>query len=307
MATQDRQPTATGTANAWALGAGADKVDAVDDPIGTPDDDTTYISETTALDAQGYTFPVFSLGAVASIEKVSVHTRVRTTVAGTGTFRPRLRVNGTVYGGTDVNPTDSYVDRVEDWVTNPDTGAAWVQADLEGTGLNQLQQMYIRTTSIGTSVEFRCTQIFLRCTYTPSGAATRKGLSLLGVSCIAWCLLMGLVGYAWGNATYTAQTPTVITNVPDEALQFFAQLTRRDGKLVELWYDPIQRVVDLREFTPQVNGTYLYTAGRFIYPPASALGSLVAVTIDPADNTKTVFTYWDAVRGTLVLQPHLRQ
>lgn len=166
MATQDRLPTGVGADNSWASGTAGNKWDDVDDPIGTPDEDTTYIVETTSYQSQTFTFTAFSITSSA-IDKVSITNRLK--CVGTVSYQNRLRVNGTSYNSSTAATTTSYVDYTTDWLTNPNTAAAWVEADVEGVGANPLQQFGVIVSTIDASEELRCTQSYITVTYTEAG------------------------------------------------------------------------------------------------------------------------------------------
>lgn len=171
MATQTRVPTGIGVGDAWTLTAGSDKVDAVDDPVGTPDDDTTRIFSTTNNQAQRYTFSPFAIDSSA-IAFVRVFNRCRNASA-TALCRESIRVNGTNYQGANYSLSGgSYVDESNDWTDNPNTALPWVEADVEGTGSNPLQQCGIQSRDVD---DKWCTQIYVLVSYTEAGGANPKG------------------------------------------------------------------------------------------------------------------------------------
>lgn len=172
MATQDRLPTGIGFINYWTATAGANKWEDVDDPIGTPDDDTSYISHATSFQEQLFAFTAFAItsSAIASVTVSAVCREVSS--ADANDISLGLRVNGTYYNGSNKSLTTSYATYTTTWLTNPNTGSSWIEADVEGTGANPLQEFGISTRSV--TVEKRCTQIYITVDYTEAGG----GLSI---------------------------------------------------------------------------------------------------------------------------------
>lgn len=107
----------------------------VDDPVGTPDDDTSYLSSPdTGLYQAFNNLPSITS---SSVEKVIVHFRCKEVGATFG--KARLRVNGSTYvAATSSTLTSSYVDYTYEWSVNPNTTTTWLEADVEGTGSNPL-------------------------------------------------------------------------------------------------------------------------------------------------------------------------
>jgi hypothetical protein len=167
MATQDRQPTGdSATDNGFTASSGGSKFSDVDDTIGSPDDDTTYIVKVGANASQSFTFSAFSIGQPATINKLSITLRVKR-VNTSLNINTRLKVNGTVYDfGAGTVPGTTYGTRTEDWTTNPETGAAWAQEDIEGTGSHPLQEFGIRNTQTAGTEEARCTMLYATIDYT---------------------------------------------------------------------------------------------------------------------------------------------
>ncbi len=163
MATQDRLPTGDGTTTAWTPSSGSDHYAMVDDPIGTPDDDTTYLETSSTNQKELFTFTAFDINS-SSIDKVTVFIRARDTGANTNMIAELLRVNGTDYNASPVPAPLTYTNHTNDWLTNPDTAAAWTEADVEGTGSNPIQQFGVGSGIVTDAL--RCTQVYCTVTYT---------------------------------------------------------------------------------------------------------------------------------------------
>lgn len=169
MATQTRLPTGDSAVdNGWSSSSGTTKTADVDDPIGSPDDDTTYAFKNGANANQLHTFSAFSIPVGSTAITVSVIYRPRRTSTSLNT-NARIRVGGTTYEeGAGVVAGSTYSTRTVNWATNPATSAAWTVADVNGTGPNPLQEFgYANTQTSGTE-EARVTQCYLQVTYTPS-------------------------------------------------------------------------------------------------------------------------------------------
>lgn len=157
MAQQNRLPTGDGASTQWTPNTGT-RWEACDDPIGSPDNDTTYISSASPNQRNLFTFTAFSFSS-DSVNNVALKFRARLNPIGAGTMRAVLRVNGTDYFVSQAL-TNSYADYTATWTTNPNTGNTWLEADVFGTGSNPLQQFGVDSNT-GAHPEFRATQAYL--------------------------------------------------------------------------------------------------------------------------------------------------
>lgn len=177
MATQSRVPTGDGVAVNHVASAGA-AWQCIDDPIGTPDDDTTFISATGASTTSYFTFSAFTITAT-TVAKLTVVFRGRNNAGNSTLQRSILRVNATQFTVTASSnvPTSSYADYTFDFLTNPETGSAWTQNDINGTGASPLQEFGFRNQNNAGAEVDRCTQIYATVDYTTFIAQPNKTLS----------------------------------------------------------------------------------------------------------------------------------
>jgi hypothetical protein len=141
----------------WTCSTGTARWAMVDDVVS--DNDTTYIyrSDSTAIQRFSNkptlpTYPrIFSVMIVYKAKQVT----------GTTPCMAHIRVNGTDYNSPpNAMPAGVYSTFSYEWTTNPKTGSAWTEADIEGTGANPLQAWGI-TADIGTGETIRVTQVYM--------------------------------------------------------------------------------------------------------------------------------------------------
>lgn len=118
---------ADGGVVAWTRNVGANDFEAVDDTLGTPDDDTTYVAATTAaLETR------FGMAALAtspqSIHAVQLKYRAKKSDVGNKTVRGLVNSNVTEALGNTVALVTSYRWYNDIFEQDPDTVAAWIEA-----------------------------------------------------------------------------------------------------------------------------------------------------------------------------------
>lgn len=132
--------------------------------------DTTYVTGVT--NGGGYctvAFTAFTIPTGSVITNLSLHLRERsaTTTANASNAGTVVKVNGTYYGlgGTLNGNTDNgttnipgsgsaIADYTYNWVKNPNTGAAWTVADINGSGAAPLQFIGVGGTDFNPDVNF---------------------------------------------------------------------------------------------------------------------------------------------------------
>lgn len=181
MSTQTWLPAGDSSArNAWtALGGGSKYVE-VDDAVGSPDDNSTYVSSATEDAEQAFTLPSRSL-SVASISNVTITARFKRNPSEYPGCQISALVGGTAYRNSAVTPDSggTWQDFTYSMDTNPKSGAAWTQNDVNGSGANALTEIGVRLTA--QSVTLYCTQIYVTVTYTAASEAAYSSLPTLGV------------------------------------------------------------------------------------------------------------------------------
>lgn len=173
MALQTRVPTSD-TAGDWFCSAGSDYYALVDDGKGTPDDGTTYIYDDDSSHTRRLGFTAFAIDSSA-IAKVTMFWRCQSNAASGVWGKSILRVDSADYFGGDFQPGETWEDHTSDFLTNPDTGSAWVEADVEGTGSDPIQEIGGRSL-LGAGEHLECTSIYIEVDYTAVGVAPTAAL-----------------------------------------------------------------------------------------------------------------------------------
>jgi hypothetical protein len=162
--------------------------DKVDDPIGSPDDDTTYIY-LTATGRCLFTYPAFSVPAGAAISRVSVFYRHKQAGNGGNNIASALKIGGSYYDTIDpgINTTKNvWNNRTYDYPTNPKTGVAWTADDVNGVGANGLQQFGVYSSDV--SPNPYVTAVYIEVAYTQNFSV---GLSLASTAGLADQQILG--------------------------------------------------------------------------------------------------------------------
>lgn len=111
----------------------------VDDPVGTPDDSTSYVYTNAFGSADAlFTFSTPQVPSGAIVNYIRITSRIQSYVrAGVNAI---LRVGGTTYTSSVFYvPLSSWGSVNRDFITNPKTGLSWTVNDVNGTGANPLQ------------------------------------------------------------------------------------------------------------------------------------------------------------------------
>ncbi|MCK4828395.1 hypothetical protein KA005_72365 [bacterium] len=142
--------------NEWTGKDAGTKWSEVDDPVGSPDDDTSYMETVDTNKAQGFdTYPAIT---AISITSVTIHFRCKE-IGGNAFAKAKLRVSGTVYLGDAKTLTVSYDDFSQIWTENPNTSSAWTEAEIEGG--DALQEWIIESAGLDAGETCRCTQVYM--------------------------------------------------------------------------------------------------------------------------------------------------
>jgi hypothetical protein len=120
-------PAAAGTATNWTPTGAAANWDCVNEAVA--DGDTTYVAGATVGQYDTYALQDLVAGA-AAVNGVQVRLVARKDDAGSRALAPALRVNGTNYDGATIALGDGYLPSTQAWDLNPDTAAAWTDAQV---------------------------------------------------------------------------------------------------------------------------------------------------------------------------------
>ena len=128
----DSSPTADGTTTAWtSAGAGAAYVE-IDDTLGAPDDDTTYIESTTAAQDSFVTYAGASLTNVNTISGVLLGSYARESVAAAPQqIAHRVDSSSTFATGTTYSLLSTYELVWDGFEQNPNTSTAWTKTTID--------------------------------------------------------------------------------------------------------------------------------------------------------------------------------
>lgn len=146
----------------------------LDDPVGVPDDDATYVHAAQGtnnyciVSRQAHSVPA---GSTINSVSVAVRTYVDAVNGAVADQSAYIRISGNDYSQPSCGALGSYATTTKTWNTNPDTLAGWVFADLvniDGFGPKL-------TTDALAAVRSKCTQSYLIIDYTaPSGMRARS-------------------------------------------------------------------------------------------------------------------------------------
>lgn len=121
-------PDADGSVVNWTASAGTN-VSCVDDALGAYNDDTDYISSSTADQESLFSHAPFTLTGVNVVKFVQLSAMARDD--GTNTFRQLMRSGGTTYdNGADINPDTTYDFHVHRRELDPNGAIAWTETSI---------------------------------------------------------------------------------------------------------------------------------------------------------------------------------
>jgi hypothetical protein len=151
------------TVGTWTKSAGASYFGCVDE---TPASDVDYITCTALAGGRGrqtFGFAAFAIPAGSAQIQVHVYNRDRDASIAGSNVGGALKVNGTYYDAAGRDPTTAYVNYVDSWATNPNTGLAWTVDDINGAGANPLQAFGVTTND--TTPNVSCSQCYIEVVY----------------------------------------------------------------------------------------------------------------------------------------------
>jgi hypothetical protein len=166
MAEQTRNPTGDEAVSGTWTGSAGTRYTVVDDYPDTGGTDELTHGTATAGNLT-FTFSAFTLPTIATAITVLVDYYDYKTASQTCNIAARLKVNGTYYASSTHNPANGSANRTQrtdTFATNPNTGAAWTVADVNGSGSNPLQAFGWVSSDANPSIVL--SSIRIRVTYT---------------------------------------------------------------------------------------------------------------------------------------------
>lgn len=125
-------PDADGTTVDWTRNAGASDYLAIDDAIGSPDDDTTYIESTTAAQDAYATYPAATLTDVDTIHFIAICSRVRDDAGSAPLQVAHLCENAaSVDVGTTKAVAATYEYVIDIFETDPNGSITWTKTSID--------------------------------------------------------------------------------------------------------------------------------------------------------------------------------
>lgn len=165
-------PNGNGFYNQFAIvgGSCSSNWECLDDPVDSPDEDTTRLGETTNNSRQSVSLTNFEF--IGSINSVTITTRLNKSAGSAATIKNFLRIGSTDYDGSaqTVPINGTYANYTETWLLNPATSLPWTSTDL-----NSLEAGLL-VTVVG-SIALLFTQLYAIVDYTPAIPLTSPGLA----------------------------------------------------------------------------------------------------------------------------------
>jgi hypothetical protein len=172
------------------VGSGNYLYERVDDAVGSPDDDTSYIcwGEPSWNDDLVFSKNAFSVPSGATNISLKLYLRTKVAACSGEWVRPLLQIGGTTYYGSQQDNTQSnWTTYSQTWAINPSTGSNWTVSEINGTidfGLQlhvgfQPPDPKFGGGCLGTNF---ITQIYLEVSYTASPTVTTNDASSVGTT-----------------------------------------------------------------------------------------------------------------------------
>ncbi|TXH51429.1 MAG: hypothetical protein E6Q97_18390 [Desulfurellales bacterium] len=305
MALATIRPDGAGSATVWTPTSGANWEN-VDEA--SADDDSGYnaLNQSTGLGGDLFTTDANIPSGATSIS-VELKLRARATSAFASVLQVYIKTNGSTYASQVTSPTlgTSYADYSKVFATNPVTGAAWTDSEI-----NALEIGYYGNVGAGTAL---VTQCYADVTYTPVGIEATPGTAALTLTTYAPTVqlpkvvtpgvkALTLTGYAptivnprtvtpgvlalvltayAATVTASQDSPVVVPDVKALVLTTFAPIIEIPGlittftlALVLTSYAPSIAITDLKVATPSTASLALAT-----YAPIVSVAPPIIVNI----------------------------
>lgn len=164
LATSDFIPSGDGHEIDWTPKGGGNNFVEVDDAVGAPDGDTTYVSIAQGNQEDYYDIP--DHGALSgTITNVRVVVRAKQT--GAENIQICIQTVATEYCTANKVPGAGYGDETNDWANNPNSGIAWTWAQIDALQIGQKSKA-----TGGWGGVMYVTQVYAIVTYNPLAATT---------------------------------------------------------------------------------------------------------------------------------------
>lgn len=162
--TDSQNPTSDEAVSGTWTGTAGSRYTLVDDyPDSTGVD---YLTHGTTAGNLTFGYSAFSIPAGSTSISVQVLYYDKKNAAQADNIGGRLKVGGNYYNAATHNPTNgTWVQRTDDWATNPKSGADWTVDDVNGAGANALQAFGWNSTDASPTISV--SSILLQATYTP--------------------------------------------------------------------------------------------------------------------------------------------
>lgn len=140
-------PTGDGALTDWTASGAATRWECIDDPIATPDDFTTLVSEST--DGGRNTVTIAAATGAGTIDNLTVHARFNQPGGANALVRIFVRVGGVNYDGSqfDIAYSPDFANYTQVWTRNPASGERWTNAILTaseiGAVFDEGSQIYL--------------------------------------------------------------------------------------------------------------------------------------------------------------------
>ena len=179
MTTETLIPNAAGDENnnnywdgdSWEAGI-TNNYQSIDDPVATPDDDTTKI-KVSGGDGT-WTRDLYNLPAHSgsgTINNITIYFRISSTI-GVPQAKPVLKSDSTVTEGTDqLGTSGEWITKSQTWTTNPADSQAWEWDDIDAL---QIGVSLYNVGSGKTDSKTECTQVYAVIDYTAATGTNCK-------------------------------------------------------------------------------------------------------------------------------------
>ncbi len=164
------RPTAIQNFNQWTLGAGSNKVSAVNEPVS--DGDTSYITTSSNNIVQSYNVTGAGIPTSTTNIYVELHYVARKTVSQPAQITGVMTWGASQSEGPLQTLTTSYQEFTRNMTTNPQTGSSWTVSDVNNwVSGNNIYAFGVKSKN---ARNMRVTQIYIKVGYVTTTSATSE-------------------------------------------------------------------------------------------------------------------------------------